>query len=44
MENLQVYRTRFGASIATVEPNLHRTATVRSRVEPILVEFPYWHR
>jgi hypothetical protein len=25
MENLQVYRTRFGAGIATVEPNLHRT-------------------
>jgi soluble lytic murein transglycosylase len=24
MENLQVYRARFGASIATVEPNLHR--------------------
>jgi soluble lytic murein transglycosylase len=44
MENLQVYRTRFGASIATVEPNLHRTATIGSRVEPILVEFPYWHR
>jgi soluble lytic murein transglycosylase len=43
MENLQVYRTRFGASIATLEPNLHRTA-VGSRVEPILVEFPHWHR
>jgi AcrR family transcriptional regulator len=42
-ENLQVYRTRFGASIATLEPNLHRTA-VGSRVEPILVEFPHWHR
>ena len=28
MENLQVYRARFGASIATVEPNLHRAATV----------------
>jgi soluble lytic murein transglycosylase len=24
MENLQVYRARFGASIVTVEPNLHR--------------------
>jgi soluble lytic murein transglycosylase len=44
MENLQVYRMRFGASIATMEPNLHHTATVRSRVEPILVEFPNWHR
>jgi hypothetical protein len=38
MENLQVYRARFGASIATLEPNLHRTATVRSRTEPALVE------
>jgi len=44
MENLQVYRTRFGAHVATMEPNLHRTATVGSRVEPILVEFPRWHR
>ena len=31
MENLQVYRTRFNADIATLEPNLHRTATVESR-------------
>ena len=28
MENLQVYRTRFGAAIATAEPNLHRAARV----------------
>jgi soluble lytic murein transglycosylase len=28
MENLQVYRARFGASTATVEPNLHRAATL----------------
>jgi soluble lytic murein transglycosylase len=28
MENLQVYRARFGASAATVEPNLHRAATI----------------
>jgi soluble lytic murein transglycosylase len=27
MENLQVYRARFGATIATTEPNLHRAAT-----------------
>jgi hypothetical protein len=33
MENLQVYRARFGASIATLEPNLHRTATVESRAK-----------
>ena len=31
MENLQVYRARFGASIVTLEPNLHRTATVELR-------------
>jgi soluble lytic murein transglycosylase len=31
MENLQVYRARFGASTATLEPNLHRTATVEGR-------------
>jgi len=34
MENLQVYRVRFGASTATVEPNLHRAATIQSRFEP----------
>jgi soluble lytic murein transglycosylase len=28
MENLQVYRARFGATTATVEPNLHRAGTV----------------
>jgi hypothetical protein len=32
MENLQVYCARFGASIATVEPNLHRAAPVGSRL------------
>jgi soluble lytic murein transglycosylase len=37
MENLQVYRARFGASTATVEPNLHRTATIEPRAEPISV-------
>jgi soluble lytic murein transglycosylase len=31
MENLQVYRARFNAGIATLEPNLHRAATVESR-------------
>jgi soluble lytic murein transglycosylase len=35
MENLQVYRVRFGTSTATVEPNLHRTATFElSRSQP----------
>ena len=38
MENLQVYRARFGASTAMVEPNLHRAATVESRADPALVE------
>jgi soluble lytic murein transglycosylase len=30
MENLQVYRARFGTTTPTVEPNLHRAATVDS--------------
>ena len=38
MENLQVYRARFAASTASLEPNLHRAATVESRAEPSLVE------
>jgi hypothetical protein len=38
MENLQVYRVRFGAGIAAVEPNLHRAATVELRAEPVSVE------
>ncbi len=38
MENLQVYRARFGASIATVEPNLHRARSVEPRAESVLVD------
>jgi hypothetical protein len=38
MENLQVYRVRFGASIATVEPNLHRAAAVEPRTQPASLE------
>ena len=38
MENLQVYRTRFSAGIATFEPNLHRAATVEPRAEPASVQ------
>jgi soluble lytic murein transglycosylase len=38
MENLQVYCARFGASTATVEPNLHRAAPVGSHANPVLVE------
>jgi len=40
MENLQVYRARFGASAATVEPNLYRAATVESRAEPTVKTTP----
>jgi soluble lytic murein transglycosylase len=38
MENLQVYRARFGASTATIEPNLHRAATLQSRAEPASIK------
>ncbi len=38
MENLQVYRARFGATTATVEPNLHRTATLDWGPKPAAVE------
>jgi soluble lytic murein transglycosylase len=38
MENLQVYRERFGDLIATVEPNLHRAATIEWRSKPAAVE------
>jgi len=38
MESLQVYRGRFGDRTTTVEPNLHRTATVKSRAQPASVE------
>jgi soluble lytic murein transglycosylase len=34
MENLQVYSTRFGTSIETVEPNLHRSASIERRSKP----------
>jgi soluble lytic murein transglycosylase len=38
MENLQVYRTRFGAGTAMGEPSPHRAETIESRAEPALVE------
>jgi soluble lytic murein transglycosylase len=38
MENLQVYRARFGAMTATLEPNLHRAATVEWRSRPAAVQ------
>ncbi len=34
MENLQVYAVRFGASVATAEPNLHRAATLELPAKP----------
>ena len=37
MESLQIYGGRFGASIATVEPNLHRPASVEARPKPAWV-------
>jgi soluble lytic murein transglycosylase len=37
MENLQVYAARLGASVATVEPNLHRVTTIDSRSKPTFV-------
>jgi soluble lytic murein transglycosylase len=38
MENLQVYAARLGASVATVEPNLHRVTTIGARVKPTFVD------
>ncbi len=37
MENLQVYAARLGASVATVEPNLHRVTSIESRSKPTFV-------
>jgi soluble lytic murein transglycosylase len=38
MENLQVYAARLGASVATVEPNLHRVTTIESHAKPTFVD------
>jgi soluble lytic murein transglycosylase len=38
MENLQVYAARLGASVATLEPNLHRATTVEGRAKPTFVD------
>jgi soluble lytic murein transglycosylase len=38
MENLQVYAARLGASVSTVEPNLHRVTTIESRAKPTFVD------
>ena len=33
-----MYGMRFGASVATVEPNLHRAANVKPRPKPTWVD------
>jgi peptidoglycan lytic transglycosylase len=38
MENLQVYRQRFGENTATVEANLHRAATIEQPAAPAEIE------
>jgi hypothetical protein len=38
MENLQVYRKRFGETTATIEPNLYRAATVDGRPQQAAAE------
>jgi soluble lytic murein transglycosylase len=38
MESLQVYAARLGASVATVEPNLHRVTTLESHPKPTYVD------
>jgi soluble lytic murein transglycosylase len=38
MENLQVYAARLGASVATVEPNLHRVTAIEPRAKPTFVD------
>jgi soluble lytic murein transglycosylase len=40
IENLQIYGARFGASTATVEPNLHRAGAAALRAEPASPEQP----
>jgi soluble lytic murein transglycosylase len=37
MENLQVYAARLGAGVSTVEPNLHRAATIERHAKPTFV-------
>jgi soluble lytic murein transglycosylase len=38
IENLQIYRARFGANTAMIEPNLHRKATFETKPARALVE------
>ena len=41
MENLQVYRERFGDSTATIEPNLHRAAEGRAAPARVDLSVPH---
>ena len=43
IENLQVYRKRFGDITATIEPNLHRAAMVERRPVPTPVKLSIPH-
>ncbi len=38
MESLQVYAGRLGASVATIEPNLHRVTTIEPHAKPTYVD------
>ena len=38
VENLQIYRTRFGANTLTMEPNLHRAANIELHPKPAWVD------
>jgi peptidoglycan lytic transglycosylase len=38
MENLQVYSARLRGCTATVEPNLHRAATIEQRATPAFAD------
>jgi hypothetical protein len=38
MENLAVYRGRFGDSTAAIEPNLHRAVSIECHSNPTAVE------
>jgi soluble lytic murein transglycosylase len=43
MENLQVYRVRFGSSASTLEPNLHRGPAAESSAAPFSFEHFFPH-
>ncbi len=43
MENLQVYRQRFGDNTATIEPNLHRAAAIEKHLAPASADLSVRH-